>query len=131
MYPSSSHNFHNMVNLISQLHNIVKCLFFFFYFTILYWFCHTSKSIRHRYTHAPHPEPSSLPIPSLWVVCTYLKFSKTPNYLCISMFSFSWLNIGYLKISFIFFSLWRLQKFVYFINLSKESVFFHCFISHL
>ena len=46
---------------------------FFFYFilfkfTILYWFCHISTWIRHRYTHVPHPEPSSLPIPSLWVV---------------------------------------------------------------
>ena len=30
--------------------------------TILYWFCHTSTWIRHRYTRAPHPErPSYLP----------------------------------------------------------------------
>ena len=46
-------------------------LFFFillFNFTILYWFCHTSTWIHHRYTRVPHPEPSSLPIPSLWVV---------------------------------------------------------------
>ena len=41
-------------------------LFYFFYlilffnFTILYWFCHISKWIRHRYTCVPHPEPSSL-----------------------------------------------------------------------
>ena len=34
----------------------------FFNFTILYWFCHISKWIRHRYTCVPHPEPSSLPI---------------------------------------------------------------------
>ena len=34
--------------------------FFFFNFTILYWFCHISKWIRHRYTCVPHPEPSSL-----------------------------------------------------------------------
>ena len=27
------------------------------YFTILYWFCHTSTCICHRYTHVPHPEP--------------------------------------------------------------------------
>ena len=33
-----------------------------FNFTILYWFCHTSKWIRHRYTCVPHPEPSS-PLP--------------------------------------------------------------------
>ena len=43
-----------------------KVCFFFFNlilflnFTILYWFCQTSKWIRHRYTCVPHPEPSSL-----------------------------------------------------------------------
>ena len=31
-----------------------------FNFTILYWFCHISTWIRHRYTCVPHPEPSSL-----------------------------------------------------------------------
>ena len=32
------------------------------YFTLLYWFCHTSTWIRHKYTHVPHPElPSLLP----------------------------------------------------------------------
>ena len=37
------------------------CYFFlFFNFTILYWFCHISTWIRHRYTGVPHPEPSSL-----------------------------------------------------------------------
>ena len=31
------------------------------YFTILYWFCHTSTWICHRYTRTPHPEhPPSL-----------------------------------------------------------------------
>ena len=30
------------------------------YFTILYWFCHISTWIRHRYTRVPHPEPLSL-----------------------------------------------------------------------
>ena len=34
--------------------------FFFFNFTILYWFCHISTWIHHRYTHVPYPEPSSL-----------------------------------------------------------------------
>ena len=34
--------------------------FLFFNFTILYWFCHISTWICHRYTHVPHPEPSSL-----------------------------------------------------------------------
>ena len=32
----------------------------FLNFTILYWFWHISKWIRHRYTCVPHPEPSSL-----------------------------------------------------------------------
>ena len=40
------------------------------YFTILYWFCHTLTWIHHRCTCVPHPEPlpTSLPIPSLWVI---------------------------------------------------------------
>ena len=29
------------------------------YFTILYWFCHTSTCIRHGCTRVPHPEPPS------------------------------------------------------------------------
>ena len=46
-----------------------KRLFFFYFifnfilflnFTILYWFCHILKWIRHRHTRVPHPEPSSL-----------------------------------------------------------------------
>ena len=32
----------------------------FLNFTILYWFCHTSTWICHRYTLGPHPAPSSL-----------------------------------------------------------------------
>ena len=35
-------------------------LILFFNLTILYWFCHISKWICHRYTCVPHPEPSSL-----------------------------------------------------------------------
>ena len=55
-------------------------LILFFNFTILFWFCHISKWIRHRYTCVPHPEPStflpphtiplgrpSAPAPSIWV----------------------------------------------------------------
>ena len=30
------------------------------YFTILYWFCHTSTCIRHGCTRVPHPEHPSL-----------------------------------------------------------------------
>ena len=29
------------------------------YFTVLYWFCHTSIWILHGCTHVPHPEPPS------------------------------------------------------------------------
>ena len=36
-----------------------QILFMFFYFTILYWFCHTSTCIRHGCTRVPHPEPPS------------------------------------------------------------------------
>ena len=35
-------------------------LILFLNFTILYWFCHISKWIRHRHTCVPHPEPSSI-----------------------------------------------------------------------
>ena len=34
--------------------------FLLFNFTILYWFCHISTWIHHRYTRVPHPELSSL-----------------------------------------------------------------------
>ena len=34
-------------------------LFIYFYFTILYWFCHTSTYICHGCTRVPHPEPPS------------------------------------------------------------------------
>ena len=33
------------------------------YFTILYWFCHTSTWVHHRYTRVPHLEPHSLLLP--------------------------------------------------------------------
>ena len=33
--------------------------FFFFYFSILYWFCHTTTWICHGCTRVPHPEPPS------------------------------------------------------------------------
>ena len=53
----------SLLHLNSFFFNLVL-----FNFTILYWFCHISKWICHRYTCVPHPEPSSLPIPSLWVI---------------------------------------------------------------
>ena len=44
---------------------IIAVLYWFFllYFAILYWFCHTSTWICHRYTRVPHPEPPSLLTP--------------------------------------------------------------------
>ena len=33
--------------------------YLFIYFTILYWFCHTSTRIHHGCTCVPHPEPPS------------------------------------------------------------------------
>ena len=51
-------------------HELLLLLLLLFYFTILYWFCHTSTCICHGYTHIPilNPRPTSLPIPSLWVI---------------------------------------------------------------
>ena len=53
--------------IVCQLNIKLFFSFYFFYyfilffnFTILYWFCHISNWIHHRYTHVPHPEPSSL-----------------------------------------------------------------------
>ena len=42
------------------LFSLFKKKFILFNFTILYWFCHISKWICHRYTYVPHPDPSSL-----------------------------------------------------------------------
>ena len=39
--------------------NYYYVFFTLFYFTILYWFCHTSTWIRHGCTRVPHPEPPS------------------------------------------------------------------------
>ena len=52
-------------NVVCELYFSFKILFIFYIFilffnlTILYWFCHISAWIYHRYTHVPHPEPSS------------------------------------------------------------------------
>ena len=44
------------------------------YFTILYWFCHTSTWIRHECTCVPHPEPPSPSHPSGSSQCTRPKY---------------------------------------------------------
>ena len=69
------HNFDDMdlcwQSNVSAFYCFLKFLnFTLFYFTILYWHCHTSTWIHHRCTWVPNPEPpaASLPIPSLWVI---------------------------------------------------------------
>jgi len=60
-------NKNNSRKLIWSLHILLFFyyffVFFFFNFTTLYWFCHISKWIHHRYTCVPYPEPP-LPPPS-------------------------------------------------------------------
>ena len=59
-------NFASICKSISAFLMSSVCGFLFFYFIlffnfiILYWFCHISTWIHHRYTCVPHPEPSSL-----------------------------------------------------------------------
>ena len=59
-----SHLFKNFLFSFFEDHVRFYCLLYFFKlyfnFTILYWFCHISKWICHRYICVPHPEPSSL-----------------------------------------------------------------------
>ena len=66
---------HQTKSKLSALHTFTDFFLSFLileanYFTILYWFCHTLTWIRHGCTCVPHPEPppTSLPIPSLWVI---------------------------------------------------------------
>ena len=56
----SSRSYWNCCWFFSSLLFYFLNFILFFNFTILYWFCHISKWIRHRYTHVPRPEPSSL-----------------------------------------------------------------------
>ena len=43
----------------SQTNKEIFFFFFKFYFTVLYWFCHTLTWIRHGCTWVPNPEPHS------------------------------------------------------------------------
>ena len=47
------------VSLFNSLHQSHFYFIFFFYFTILYWVCHTSTWIHHGYTCVRTPEPPS------------------------------------------------------------------------
>ena len=63
------------------------------YFTTLYWFCHTSTWIRHRYTCVSHPEPPS-PIPP----CTILlvRLSAPAPSIQYHALSLDWWFISYM-----------------------------------
>ena len=55
---------HNISQFQRNLHRSFWGVFFFFnYFTILYWFCHTSTWIRLGCTRVPNPEPPSHLLP--------------------------------------------------------------------
>ena len=58
-------NWDNELQIEKLRNEVIKegfILLFFFHFTILYWFCHTSTWIHHRRTCVSHPEsPSLLP----------------------------------------------------------------------
>ena len=48
-----------LVHFFFQVEQFILFLINSFYFTILYWFCHTLTWIRHGCTCFPHPEPPS------------------------------------------------------------------------
>ena len=57
----------SIYSIMQDFQGLAKCFLFcfVFYFTILYWFCHTSTCIHHGCTRVLHPEPP-LPPPSLY-----------------------------------------------------------------
>ena len=51
------------------------------YFTILYWFCHTSTWIHHGCTCVPHPEPTShLPLHTIPLIQSEVSQKEKPQY---------------------------------------------------
>ena len=64
----------------------------------MYWFCHISEWICHRYTCVPHPEPSSLlpshTIPTFHIIIqkkiflTYLAYALILLFITINLFPF-------------------------------------------
>ena len=71
----SSISFSVPIDLFHFLSFFFNCfiIIIIFYFTILYWFCHTSTFIYHRCTCVPHPEPPSPYHPSGSSQCKSLK----------------------------------------------------------
>ena len=103
---------HNLYNLVFSFFCWGRLFFRFFFFflifilffnfTILYWFCHISKWIRHRYTCVPHPKPSSLPnlvFSVSWLVLLFIPLFQ-PEHLNIKLDQdklFSLLILNYYK----------------------------------
>ena len=74
---SYKHLWKDTYQSITKMVSVIILFFFFFLVWLTFFFFLTLQyCIRfaiyqhesHRYTRVPHPEPSSLPVPSLWVV---------------------------------------------------------------
>jgi len=108
------------VKLVNEK-TIIFFIILFFNFTILYWFCHISKWIRHRYTCVPHSEPSSLlpphtiplshpsaPAPSIqyrasnldWQLISYMILYILPNRSTLSISHRVQKTVLYISVSF-------------------------------
>ena len=66
---------------------------FFLNFTILYWFCHISKWIRHRHTCVPHPELSSLLPPMESKQCLKAEYQDHHQFSSVQSLSRVWLFV--------------------------------------
>ena len=85
------------INLFFYGHYVSFYFILFFNFTMLYWFCHISTWIRHRYTRVPHPEPSSFLPP-----CTCLFLKSLFKSLRYSHFEVFWNTFESIVCNFIF-----------------------------
>ena len=69
----------------------LNLLLLLFYFSILYWFCHTSTCIHHGCTRVPHPEPPShLPPHTINPVCETAKQTQVYS----TVFWTLWRGVG-------------------------------------
>ena len=88
-------SFPNLLDWVQNFHSIIIFFFFFtlFYFTILYWFCHTLTWIRHGCIRAPNPEcPSHLPP---HIISLYHPHAPAPSIL-YPVSNIDWRFISYL-----------------------------------